>query len=576
MKIRIAAAGGLLVTMCTAAPGGDGSVRIRVIAVQDLPAPGTPPGVVFGRFSSPFNNTSPRPAIDDEGRQALFALLAGPGVVFSNAQGVWSEPEGVLELLARGGQPAPGTDALFSEFPAIEVPGEPIIRAGRTAFVATLTGPGVINLVNSHGIWSDRSGALGLVVRAGDPAPGLPAVTLANPQLAAFNAAGRTLIATGLAGAGVTADNDESIWSDRAGGFALLARESQPAPGTEPGVIFGFGQIGAGPSIFPRAVMNDASHVAFEATLAGPGITSFNDEALYLDKGQGPQILVREGEDAPGVGHNVTFGGNSVQLFVQIHSLTAAGQIAFSVRLGGVIPTTDAIFSTHTGVLTQFVRAGQPAPGTGTDFTLVGGARLSEAGRLAFVGSTATGFFPPSGVWWDQHGSIQPLLLPGAAPPGLQGAVVTGAGPIVGYAASGLMAVGAGLQDPIVGPQTALLLIEPDGAVHRVAASGELFDATGHGTFRTISVLTAGGLSETGELAFRIRFTDGTEGSYGAGLDSGCYPDCSGDGRLTVGDFGCFQTAFVTGSPYADCNGDGVLSVPDFGCFQTRFVAGCP
>ena len=55
-----------------------------------------------------------------------------------------------------------------------------------------------------------------------------------------------------------------------------------------------------------------------------------------------------------------------------------------------------------------------------------------------------------------------------------------------------------------------------------------------------------------------------------------CYPDCNGDGALTVADFGCFQTAFVSGNMYADCNGDGQLTVPDFGCFQTQFVAGCP
>jgi hypothetical protein len=56
----------------------------------------------------------------------------------------------------------------------------------------------------------------------------------------------------------------------------------------------------------------------------------------------------------------------------------------------------------------------------------------------------------------------------------------------------------------------------------------------------------------------------------------GCYPDCNGDGSLTVADFGCFQTRFVAGHPYADCNGDGARTVADFGCFQTKFVAGCP
>jgi hypothetical protein len=28
--------------------------------------------------------------------------------------------------------------------------------------------------------------------------------------------------------------------------------------------------------------------------------------------------------------------------------------------------------------------------------------------------------------------------------------------------------------------------------------------------------------------------------------------------------------------PWADCNADGILTVQDFGCFQTKFVSGCP
>ena len=69
----------------------------------------------------------------------------------------------------------------------------------------------------------------------------------------------------------------------------------------------------------------------------------------------------------------------------------------------------------------------------------------------------------------------------------------------------------------------------------------------------------------------------GAGGSQNATITAAsCYPDCNNDGNLTVQDFGCFQTAFVTGNMYADCNQSGTLTVQDFGCFQTAFVAGCP
>ncbi len=55
-----------------------------------------------------------------------------------------------------------------------------------------------------------------------------------------------------------------------------------------------------------------------------------------------------------------------------------------------------------------------------------------------------------------------------------------------------------------------------------------------------------------------------------------CYPDCNGNGGLSVADFGCFQNKFVIGDPYADCTGSGGLTIADFACFQTKFVAGCP
>ncbi|MCC6661156.1 MAG: hypothetical protein IT437_09750 [Phycisphaerales bacterium] len=58
-------------------------------------------------------------------------------------------------------------------------------------------------------------------------------------------------------------------------------------------------------------------------------------------------------------------------------------------------------------------------------------------------------------------------------------------------------------------------------------------------------------------------------------LAATCYPDCNGDGVLTLSDFGCFTTKFALHDPYADCNGDGVLNLADLGCFSTKFGLGC-
>ncbi len=61
-----------------------------------------------------------------------------------------------------------------------------------------------------------------------------------------------------------------------------------------------------------------------------------------------------------------------------------------------------------------------------------------------------------------------------------------------------------------------------------------------------------------------------------ASCNSACYPDCTGDFKLTVADFGCFQTRFVLQDAYADCTQDLAFNIADFACFQTKFVQGCP
>ncbi len=54
-----------------------------------------------------------------------------------------------------------------------------------------------------------------------------------------------------------------------------------------------------------------------------------------------------------------------------------------------------------------------------------------------------------------------------------------------------------------------------------------------------------------------------------------CYPDCDGDGTLSIDDFICFQTEYALGIDTADCEADGILDINDFICFQTFYAIGC-
>jgi hypothetical protein len=102
--------------------------------------------------------------------------------------------------------------------------------AGQTAFRAYISGVGV-DSTNNEGIWSEGSGSLALVARAGGPAPGTPSgISFATffPFNGALrmNASGQIAFTAFLKGSGVVPfENDIGIWaSDPAGAVQLIAR----------------------------------------------------------------------------------------------------------------------------------------------------------------------------------------------------------------------------------------------------------------------------------------------------------------------------------------------------------------
>src|SRR5258708_1795658 len=128
------------------------------------------------------------------------------------------------------GQEPPGTSAgvSFLNF------GPPAIDAsGRTAFLANLTGPAVSS-ANNSGLWSEGSGSLALVARAGNAAPGTAGdANFSNFNSFVLNGAGRTAFSSSLAGAGVVLNtNDTGLWSDGSGSLALVAQAGNAALGT--------------------------------------------------------------------------------------------------------------------------------------------------------------------------------------------------------------------------------------------------------------------------------------------------------------------------------------------------------
>lgn len=129
---------------------------VTLVARTSQPTPQAGAGTVHRTIGSP--------TINIQGEIAFDGWVEGPGVTLENDACVWAGRAGALELIAREGSQAPGTDSgiYFTDFADVT-----ISDAGRVAFVGWIDGPGV-NPSNDEGIWAtDANGDLRLVVRTG-------------------------------------------------------------------------------------------------------------------------------------------------------------------------------------------------------------------------------------------------------------------------------------------------------------------------------------------------------------------------------------------------------------------------
>ncbi len=225
--------------------------------------------------------------LNKAGQTAFLGHLVGPGVDNSNFSGIWLEDSGSLDLIARDGDAAPDTD------PGVVYIflGNPVLNdVGQIAFRGSLTGPGV-DATNDRGIWSEGSGSLNLVVREGDAvpdtAPGVVYSFLGDPVL---NGVGQIAFRGSLTGPGVDATNDRGIWSESSGSLGLVAREGDDVPNMEPGVVFG-------DLNFSRPLLNGVGQIAFVGQLTGTGVDSTNDSGIWVTDLDGLlTLVVREGD----------------------------------------------------------------------------------------------------------------------------------------------------------------------------------------------------------------------------------------------------------------------------------------
>jgi hypothetical protein len=502
------------------------ATTIRTVALTGQPAPGTEPGTTFG-------GELRDPVINNAGQVAFrgfvagdSVIVAGPENVVGNSLGVWSEGSGELRLVAREGSSAPGTDAVFyrSGFNNLR-----INDAGQVVIGAVLFGESVGSFHDS-GVWSEADGAgNGLTLIAQEritPAPGTPAGILIHspgPNLGVINSTGRVSITATLDGPGLDSTNNAGVWSQNTSGeLQLRMRTGEQAPGLDPNVMF----IGRGTPVF-----NNPQDFVFRAEVAGPDITAANDSGLWIAHSEGLALVAREGGLAPGTTAGETFGAIP-SLSISINN---AGQVAFNATLLGAMSTTNrGVWSNASGELALVARKGDAAPGTSGNFSDLFGPFINGAGHTAFVAQSTTG----SGIWRETDDGLSLVAIQGMQAPGLDegirlGALIhflDGATPFV-FNGAGQMAFVAPLDvfgstpfGSVTSANNTTLYATIDGELTLIARKGDLFEVA-PGDFRTIAglFLSAGsgnedsiqsGFNNRGQLAFRLSFTDGSQGIF--------------------------------------------------------------
>jgi hypothetical protein len=147
---------------------------IRKVLQGGDPAPGLEPGTIIDAS----RGTGLTAWLSDNARMMVVAWLAGPGIDETNDQAIWIGAPDDLQLIWRKGMEAPGTGGARFAWANFAVFND----QRQIAFIGGLVHEPGIDYTNHVGIWSGPGGGLRLVARYGDPAPGTTGqITGLNP-----------------------------------------------------------------------------------------------------------------------------------------------------------------------------------------------------------------------------------------------------------------------------------------------------------------------------------------------------------------------------------------------------------
>jgi len=334
---------------------------------------------------------------------AAFALLA-------SATNGMAQSSPVIEIIARSGESAPGTaSAIFDSV------SPPVLNdRGDIAFRGRLRGPAVCE-EDQWGIWLHEAGRVSLVVRQGDPAPGiegarfgpLPTAGPGTTGIGRFYLSNQGQIAFEsyfLLGP-TPSIGDAAIWQGRPGDLELVVQQrSGVLPGLE-GRVF---------SLNANALQTENGMLFFEATLYGEEVASEENSGIWVVRAGRPRVVVRAGDPAPGSERTCFIGAQSLSSNpFSADSIASSGKVAIRAMVSSIGPGSgrrEGIWAGSLNDLDLVALQDASVPESDQFFTGFGVASTNNAGWVTFVASFAPrpgGFLFPSGVWRWRNGVLE-------------------------------------------------------------------------------------------------------------------------------------------------------------------------
>lgn len=571
--IRCAAALALASGLASTALGAD--AHYRVVARTGQAAPGG------GQFAS-----LGTPVISPGGRVAFKATLSG----VINPSGLWSEGiSGMnnLALAARQGNLIPGVanTHIGSLAPAT---GTPIMNAnGELAFIADIVGDQ--SVFGDHAILTHGAGGLDAIAVPGQlvslPCGGLGCqrwMTDIDQYYFAFNAAGQAVFHADIDGTGVNSDNDHLVLMGDGSGVEVLLREGDAPPST-----IGVEYTG---SDWHQPSLNDNGealirNLLVETNGAGAFWSVWRGEPGDFSLAAAQTWTTPVGGEFGGYwigAGSMGFNNDGAALFVQSAYFDENDQrVGLWLEDNGAIETIcfdgmpapggleyarpDSFtgeINTHGDIVMHAVLQG-PGVGWESDEALVRRSAEGEEVMIAREGAQAPGML--AGVQFDVVGWYGDAILN-------DGRVVFGA-----------VLAGPGIHE---GNDLSHWITRPGAAPAQLIREGQAMVVGGQiRNVETYSTVLGAGLesgqktsvSQLGQVAFQVTFTDGTQAIIVASPRGACPGDVNGDGAVDFLDLNIVLSAFNTSGDVVpgDLDLDGDVDFADLNLVLNSFNESC-